>query len=103
MARRKSIGGKRPAWREQNIKDSAAALSIPDEVLHRCTMLTVLGRQEVTIEGHEGIVAYETDCIRVRTDKTVIGVKGSRLIIDYYNDEELKIVGCIEQIFWENR
>lgn len=87
----------------RKIKDSVSALSIPDEVLKKCTVMTVLGRQEITVEGHEGILAYETDCIRIRIGRDVISVNGTRLVIDYYNDEELKIVGCINQISWESR
>ena len=87
----------------RKIKDSVSALSIPDEVLKTCTVMTVLGRQEITVEGHEGILAYETDCIRIRIGRDVISVNGTRLVIDYYNDEELKIVGCINQISWESR
>ena len=87
----------------RKIKDSVSALSIPDEVLKKCTVMTVLGRQEITVEGHEGILAYETDCIRIRIGRDVISVNGTRLVIDYYNDEELNIVGCINQISWESR
>lgn len=87
----------------RKIKDSVSALSIPDEVLKKCTVMTVLGRQEITVEGHEGILAYETDCIRIRIGRDIISVNGARLVIDYYNDEELKIVGCINQISWESR
>lgn len=101
MARKKAITASRAPLRESKIKDTASALSIPDEVLKQCTLMTVLGRQEITIEGHEGIVAYEVDCIRIRTRKAVVAIGGSRLVIDYYNDEELKIVGCIERICWE--
>ena len=89
--------------KEEKIKDAVSALSIPGEVLHQCTVMTVLGRQEVTVEGHEGILAYNVDCIRIRIGKDVLSVNGSKLIIDYYNDEELKIVGYIDQISWENR
>ena len=71
----------------RKIKDSVSALSIPDEVLKKCTVMTVLGRQEITVEGHEGILAYETDCIRIRIGRDVISVNGTRLVIDYYNDE----------------
>ena len=101
--KKKAINVSRIPQREVKISDTVSALSVPDEVLRTCSVMTVLGRQELTVEGHGGILAYETDCIRVRTGKTVVSVAGSNLVIDYYNDEELKIVGSIDQIFWENR
>ena len=85
------------------IKDAEAGLSVPDEVWKRCTWMTVLGRAELTIEGHEGILNYETECIQIRLKHEVLFVGGHRLTIDYYNDEELKIIGRIEQIRWESR
>lgn len=101
--RKKAIKVSRMPQRDVKIKDTMSALSVPDEVLKKCSMMTVLGRQELTVEGHEGILAYETDCIRIRTGKTIVSIVGKQLVIDYYNDEELKIVGCIDQISWENR
>ena len=103
LRKKKGIKVSRLPPKEVKIKDTISALSIPDEVLRQCTVMTVLGRQEITVEGHEGIQTYETDCIRVRIGKDVISVNGTKLVIDYYNDEELKIVGCINQICWESR
>ena len=89
--------------RTAKIKDAEAGLSVPDEVWKKTSWMTVLGRTELTIEGHEGILNYETECIQIRLKHEVLSVGGNRLTIDYYNDEELKIIGCIEQIRWESR
>ncbi len=90
----------RTVHRETHLKDSVSSLSIPDDVLRQCSLMTILGNQEITIEGHGGIMDYETDCIRIRAGKEEVAVHGAHLTIDYYNDEELKIIGCIEQISW---
>lgn len=90
----------RTVHRESHLRDSVSSLSIPDDVLRQCSLLTLLGNQEMTVEGHGGIVDYETDCIRIRAGKDEIAVHGANLTIDYYNDEELKIIGCIGQISW---
>ena len=87
----------------EKIKDAKTGLSVPDEVWKSCTWMTVLGRGELTIEGHEGILNYETDCVQVRLKQEILHVAGRGLTIDYYNDEELKIIGWIEQIRWGSR
>ncbi|MBQ8814337.1 MAG: YabP/YqfC family sporulation protein [Lachnospiraceae bacterium] len=99
----KAIKVSRVPLREGKIEDTMSALSIPDEVLGKGTLMTVLGQRELTVDGHGGILAYETECIRIRTGRAIVSVGGKHLVIDYYNDEELKIVGFIDQISWENR
>lgn len=77
-------------------------LSLPEDVLKSCPVITLVGRKEVTVEGHDGIMTCETDrvCIRVKDHRLVIC--GSGLILDYYQQEEAKICGYIHGIWWEN-
>jgi sporulation protein YqfC len=82
------------------MKDAVSALSVPEEVRKHSAILTVIGHQEVTVENHRGILAYETGKICIRAGKEVLAVEGKGMVIDYYNEEELKIVGVISQISW---
>ncbi|MBQ6875823.1 MAG: YabP/YqfC family sporulation protein, partial [Lachnospiraceae bacterium] len=75
-------------------------ISIPKEVLTSCSVVTAVGRTEITVDGHGGIISYETTHIRVKTGNGCVVIEGSNLVIDYYHNEELKIVGCIKGIIW---
>lgn len=77
-------------------------ISIPKEVLTSCSVVTAVGRTEITVDGHGGILSYETTHIRVKTGNGCVVIEGSNLVIDYYHNEELKIVGCIKGIIWED-
>ena len=87
--------------RSRRVGDAQSALSLPEDVRRPCPAMTVLGQQEVTIEGHGGILACGTDVVCVRMGKQSVTVTGSRLVIDYYHKEELKITGCIQQLSWK--
>ena len=81
--------------RQKIEKDSRKIISLPREVLKSCSTLTAVGRNEVTVDGHGGIISYEITRIRVKTGNGSVVIEGSNLVIDYYHNEELKIVGCI--------
>lgn len=84
------------------VKDVQSGLSLPEEVLGPCAVVTAVGQKEVTVEGHGGILAYETDCICIRTGKQKLVIEGCQLVVDYYHNEEVKVVGCIRKIRWED-
>ncbi len=87
--------------RHKKGNDSRSALSLPEEVVKPCSVLTAVGRTEITVDGHGGILAYETDRIRIKAGKGSVMIEGSDLVIDYYHNEELKIAGYIKGIYWE--
>lgn len=88
--------------RQKIERDTGKTISIPKEVLTSCSVVTAVGRTEITVDGHEGIISYETTHIRVKTGNGCVVIEGSNLVIDYYHNEELKIVGCIKGIIWED-
>lgn len=84
------------------VRDVQSGLSLPEEVLRPCTVVTAVGQTEITVEGHGGIIGYETDRISIRTGKNRLAIEGKNLVVDYYHNEELKVVGCIRIIHWED-
>jgi len=83
------------------VKDTQSGLSLPEEVLVPCTVVTAVGQKEITVEGHGGILGYETEQIHIKTGKNRLVIDGKNLVVDYYHNEELKVVGCIKGIRWE--
>ena len=62
---------------------------------------TVTGRRALVLENYRGIVSYDDDCIVIQTRDCKVTVSGCRLKVDYYTNEEMKIVGLIHQISYE--
>lgn len=68
----------------------------------KAPVLTVTGDFEVFIGNYRGIAEYSDDLVRIRTRTGQIRVAGSRLQVDYYTNDEMKVTGKIEEIRFEN-
>ena len=60
--------------------------------------VTIIGNHEMYIENFCGLLEYETDQIRIQTKTGKIHIKGKNLYIEYYTNEEMKILGIILDI-----
>ena len=76
-------------------------LELPKDVSCGAAIVTVTGRRSLVLENYRGIVSYDDDCIVIRTKDCKVCVCGCRLKVDYYTNEEMKIVGLIHQISYE--
>ena len=79
----------------------AEGLELPKDVSCGVVIVTVTGRRALVLENYRGIVSYEDDCIVIQTRDCKVTVCGCRLKVDYYTNEEMKIVGLIHQISYE--
>ena len=57
---------------------------------------------EVFIGNYRGIAEYSDALVRIRTRTGQIRVAGSRLQVDYYTNDEMKVTGKIEEIRFES-
>ena len=81
--------------REQFREKLASAASMPKDVVLGAAVTTILGHSEVCIENYRGIIEY-TDClIRVAIKGAQIRLRGNRLQVEYYTNDEMKITGKI--------
>ena len=79
----------------------AEGLELPKDVSCGVVIVTVTGRRALVLENYRGIVSYDDDCIVIQTRDCKVTVSGCRLKVDYYPNEEMKIVGLIHQISYE--
>lgn len=79
----------------------ADGLELPKDVSCGVVIVTVTGRRALVLENYKGIVSYDDDCIVIQTRDCRVAVSGCRLKVDYYTNEEMKIVGLIRQISYE--
>lgn len=79
----------------------ADGLQLPKDVSCGVVIVTVTGRRALVLENYRGIVSYDDDCIVIQTRDCKVTVSGCRLKVDYYTNEEMKIVGLIHQISYE--
>lgn len=82
----------------QNLADG---LELPKDVACGVVIVTVTGRRALVLENYRGIISFDENCIQIQTRDCKVSVSGSRLKVDYYTNEEMKIVGLIQQISYE--
>jgi len=77
----------------------AEALDLPKEVLLDLPLISITGKEEITVENHKGILAYSDDMIRIGTKAGTIRVGGSKLYLKQLSADALVIGGelsCVE-------
>ena len=79
----------------EEMKFSAAEnLKLPKDVVLGEVLVSFLGRHSVVIENYRGIILYTDTLIKLQAS-------GSRLVIEYYTNEEMKINGLIKSMEFE--
>lgn len=75
-------------------------LKLPADILVGAPIITATGRNELCIENYKGIIEYNSTVIKVQTKICKICVEGTNLNIDYFTNDEMKISGYIQSIFY---
>lgn len=60
--------------------------------------ITIIGNSEVYIDNFQGILEYGTELIRIQTKIGKICIKGHNMNIEYYTNEEMKIIGVFFEV-----
>lgn len=71
---------------------------IPKEVVLGYSLVSIIGNTELVIENYRGILEFNDEIIRVLGKIGQIKIYGKHLKIEYYTNEEMKIIGLIEGI-----
>lgn len=73
-------------------------LDFPKDVLLDVPKIIVVGRNEVTIENHKGILVFEREKIKINTNMSPIEIKGSQFEILYIAASTITIKGYFDSI-----
>ena len=84
--------------KEQIREKLASAASMPKDVVLGASVVTMLGRNEVSIENYRGIIEYTDTLIRVQTKSGQIRLTGKKLQVEYYTNDEMKITGAVHTL-----
>ncbi len=94
MARRKKGTG------AVSRKLSAAAdkLDIPVSAVLKTARISIDGNRRMVLEGHEGILEYGSELIRVNCRDMILTVEGTDLLVNAMNPDGLSLTGSIKKI-----
>lgn len=85
-------------WKEGLVE----SLELPKDLMYGAVLVSITGRQEILIENYRGILEYTKNHISLQTKTCRLVVRGKDLNISYYTNEEMKITGTIDSLFYEN-
>ncbi|MEZ3428349.1 MAG: YabP/YqfC family sporulation protein [Lachnospiraceae bacterium] len=77
------------------------SLKLPKDMVMGAFMLSMTGNREAFIENYRGILEYTDTCILLQTKTGQVRFTGTRLVIEYYTNEDMKIGGCITSVIFE--
>lgn len=79
----------------------AEHLRLPKDMALGAAIVTVIGRHELYVENFRSIVSYSDCCLCLQAKTGRLRIQGKNIRIDYYNAEEIKVIGRIENIHFE--
>lgn len=74
------------------------ALDIPPDVLPHGTLVAIRGRVSLSVSGKSNILLYTPQEIKLAIHKSILSIKGSRLVCTSYHAEEVRIDGKIDSV-----
>lgn len=75
-----------------------SALELPKEVLMNLPLITLIGKEEMTIENFKGILEYSEDGVRISTSAGIVRLEGKKLLLKQITSDSIVIVGLIDKV-----
>lgn len=76
----------------------ADSLKLPRDMVLGEFKLSMTGNRELFIENYRGIAEYGENAILLQTRGDILKITGKHLTIEYYTNEDMKIIGFIANI-----
>lgn len=79
-------------------KNVTEALELPKEIMLNLPLVSLVGREEVTIENYKGILEYGEEIVRVGTAAGVLRLTGKGLCLKQLSAECMVVTGKIDEL-----
>ena len=79
-------------------KNMTEVLELPKEIMLNLPLISLVGREEVTIENYKGILEYGEELVRIGTAAGVLRLTGSGLCLKQLSAECMVVTGRIENL-----
>ncbi|HCL01134.1 MAG TPA: sporulation protein [Lachnoclostridium phytofermentans] len=74
---------------------------LPPDIIAGAPIVTINGRNSISIENHRKIIEYTGEKIKISTKICNLCIEGKNLKITYYTKEELKVTGIIHSVYYQ--
>ena len=79
-------------------KNVTEALELPKEIMLNLPLISLIGREEVTVENYKGILEYGEDVVRIGTAAGVFRLRGKNFCLKQLSAECLVVTGSVESM-----
>ena len=79
-------------------KNVTEALELPKEIMLNLPLISLVGREEVTIENYKGILEYGEETVRIGTAAGVLRLTGKDLCLKQLSAECMVVTGRIAEL-----
>ena len=73
---------------------------LPKDLVLELPKITMIGRSEIAVENHRGIIKCSADCMRINLARGYLEIQGTDLQIRSLCAEEIQFAGQINQILF---
>ena len=74
------------------------ALDMPKELMLNLPHLSIVGNEDIIIQNHQGLLAYASDLVRIKTNIGVLGIHGRDLVVSKITNEYIRLTGVFSSI-----
>ncbi|MDO4534261.1 MAG: sporulation protein YqfC [Clostridium perfringens] len=68
-------------------------LDLPIEVIDNIPKINIIGNSEITIENHKGILSFDKDNTRIKTNIGILDIQGEEIEIVFIGGSTITISG----------
>lgn len=83
------------------LEELSNKLHLPADMLAGAPIVTATGRNEICLENYKGIIEYNGSLIKIQTKACKICIEGKQLNILYFTEDEMRITGQIQAIYYQ--
>ena len=76
-------------------KNVTEALDLPKEIMLDLPLISLIGREEVTIENYKGILEYSEELVRIATAAGILQMRGRELCLKQLSAECMVVTGKV--------
>lgn len=87
--------------KKQKIENKSVPMN--EDIVFGALVLLVTGNKEAEIQNYRGILEYTDEIIVVQGKKQELIIRGSNLLIEYFTNESMKIMGEIDTIEYSTK
>lgn len=88
--------GKKARW--NFMEATAEALELPADVVAGAPLIELVGKRELRMENHRGILSYGSEEISVSGGRLLVRIRGEKLEISAMSASSLLITGTIQTV-----